>query len=615
MRGTRPNKQAEKRIGHLYPPIEITPELAKDRPDLQGLVGQKLTVIAWLWARTVKSPNPAFSGIHVPLVTTFVLSTRAGQEVYLEPRIHNREYDFVIRQGIAPPHLATGTKAASRGAKFRCILSDAPIELEHIRTEASHGRMCTRLMALVAEGPQGRVFLPADSKMESLALSASPKWQPDLEFAHNSRYMTPWAYGLSNFGSLFSTRQLAVMDIFCSLVSEAQALVAHDAKMFGEQTDLRSLDSGGAGANAYAEAIATYLAFGVSKSSDYWSNLCTWRSDPKNLGVGHVFSRQAIPMVWDFAEANPFSDSSGNWTLNLDWVCKVIMRMNGKLSGFVSQQDARKYDIEKLHFVATDPPYFDNVPYADLSDFFYVWLRKMLRSVFPTLLASIAVPKIEELVATPERQGGKEAAENYFLSGMTETLSHIAEKSFPGFPLSIFYAFKQSDIDGIIGTSSTGWETFLQAIMRAGLLISGTWPVRTELGNRTRSMESNVLASSIVLVCRKRPADAPVISRREFLREVNTVLPEALDEMTKGGGDDQSPIAPVDLSQSIIGPGMAVFSKYAAVLEANGEPMTVRTALQLINRFLAEDDFDHDTQFCLHWFEQYGWEPGAFGEG
>ena len=319
-------------------------------------------------------------------------------------------------------------------------------------------------------------------------------------------------------------------------------------------------------------------------------------------------------MLWDFGENNAFGRAAGDYGVSLGSLIRVLERFAPRVAGVVIQADAQTQSISRNKVVSTDPPYYDNIGYADLSDFFYVWLRKSLRQTFPDLLATIAVPKAEELVATPFRHGGKEEAEKFFLDGMTKAMDKLAHEAHPSGPITIYYAFKQSETEGSSGTSSTGWVTFLEAVHRAGLQLSGTWPMRTELGNRMRSTDSNALASSIILVCRKRPADAPSISRREFIRELNGVLPEALDEMTRGSGDERSPVAPVDLSQAIIGPGMAVFSKYAAVLEADGSPMSVRTALQLINRFLAEDDFDADTQFCLHWFEQHGWTENVFGE-
>jgi putative DNA methylase len=324
-----------------------------------------------------------------------------------------------------------------------------------------------------------------------------------------------------------------------------------------------------------------------------------------------TFGRQALPMVWDYTEANPFSDSSGNWDLGIEQAHKLVRNLNPPVSGWAVQIDAQTQTLSELKVISTDPPYYDNIAYADLSDFFYVWLRKCLKPIFPSLYATVAVPKNDELVATPYRHGGKEQAEAFFLDGMTRAIMNLAERAHPAFPVTIYYAFKQSETKEETGTSNTGWDTFLDAVLKAGFSLSGTWPMRTEYtGNLKGKM--NALASSIVLVCRKRAFDAPTVSRREFLRELNAVLPGALLDMTHGGIN--SPVAPVDLSQAIIGPGMAIFSQYAAVLEADGKPMSVRTALQLINRFFAEDDFDHDTQFCLHWFESQGWAGGKFGD-
>ena len=317
-------------------------------------------------------------------------------------------------------------------------------------------------------------------------------------------------------------------------------------------------------------------------------------------------------MVWDFVESNPLSDSSGNFEGGIKSIHTGLENVWPYVAGFASQADAQSQVISTAKVISSDPPYYDNIGYADLSDFFYVWLRKSLKPIFPGLYATLAVPKAEELVATPYRHGSKEKAEGFFLDGMTRAIHNLAEQAHPAFPVTIYYAFKQAETKGDVGTSSTGWETFLDAVVRAGFALTGTWPMRTELDRRMVGAETNALASSIVLVCRKRDSDAPTISRREFLRELNAALPEALEDMTRGGIN--SPVAPVDLSQAIIGPGMAIFSKYAAVLEADGTPMSVRTALQHINRFLAEDDFDLDTQFCLHWFETHGWAIGKYGD-
>lgn len=393
-------------------------------------------------------------------------------------------------------------------------------------------------------------------------------------------------------------------------MQEAIARCQRDAVAAGLPDDGIGLDAGGSGATAYAQAVGVYLAFIVDKATDYWSSICTWHSS-REL-IRNTFGRQAIPMTWDYAETNPFSDSAGNISSGVEWIKKVIELTPNSSAGVALQCDAQTQTISASKVVSTDPPYYDNIAYADLSDFFYVWLRRSLKSIFPALYATLAVPKAEELVATPYRHGNKDNAETFFLEGMTSSMQNLAEHAHSAFPVTIYYAFKQAETKGKAGTSSTGWETFLEAVLAAGFAISGTWPMRTELGNRMIGSGTNALASSIVLVCRKRVADAATVSRREFIRELNAALPDALDEMTRGGVN--SPVAPVDLSQAIIGPGMAIFSQYAAVLEADGTRMSVKTALQLINRFLAEDDFDHDTQFCLHWFETLGWAEGKYGE-
>jgi putative DNA methylase len=615
--------EAWKRIGHLYPLVEITQGIVNTRPDLAQLLGQKLTVIAWIWARTVKSPDPSFSHVDVPLVSTFILSTKPDKQSYVQPIIDGYRYRFTVKTGTPPLDAKDGTKI-TRGANFRCLLSGAAIEAKHIHTEAQEKRMGARLMAIVAEGERGRIYLDPTEEMEALAASAAPTWKSDLAMPENPRWFSPPLYGLTTYGDLFTPRQLVALTTFSDLASEARKLVIADylkaeeisapTAEVTEEENLRGLDQGGAGAQAYADSISVYLACGISRSADFWSNICIWANQPKNELVTHLFGRQAIPMSWDFAEANPFSNSGGNFEKNLSYVAKGIDFLAGAAPGHAQQADAAANQISSGKVISTDPPYYDNIGYADLSDYFYVWLRRSLKPIFPNLFATLAVPKAEELVATPYRHGGKESAETFFLQGMTQAMKKLADNAHIAFPITIYYAFKQSDTEETDGTSSTGWVTFLEAVNRAGLQLSGTWPMRTERQGRMIGNGTNSLASSIVLVCRKRALDAPTISRREFIRELNSVLPGALDEMTKGSGDERSPVDPVDLSQAIIGPGMAVYSKYTAVLEADGSPMSVRTALQLINRFLAEDDFDADTQFCLSWFEQNGWKDGPYGD-
>nr|WP_200985535.1 DUF1156 domain-containing protein [Rhizobium rhizogenes]QCL10651.1 D12 class N6 adenine-specific DNA methyltransferase family protein [Rhizobium rhizogenes] len=607
-------EQAQKRIGNLYPPIEITADIAKDRPDLKPFVGRKLNVLTQIWARTVSSPNPAFRHVSVPLASSFVLSSKAGKETWVEPIVDGDSYQFVVRTGRPPAEAKNGTKL-SRGANFRCIVSGVPIEPAHIYAEAQGGRMGSRLLAVIAEGARGRLYINATEEQELAATSVSPEWKSDLPMPDNPRWFSPPLYGLKTYGDLFTPRQLVALTTLSDLAIEARAKIARDALAAGMNDDAHGLDKGGVGAVAYSEAIGVYLAFAISRLADYGSSIATWK--PSGEQVMQTYKRQAIPMTWDFPDSNLLGNKAICWLNAIKYTQENLRSTAGAMSlarAISVQDDAQSQSISEGKVVSTDPPYYDNIGYADLSDFFYVWLRRSLKSVFPDLFATLAVPKTEELVATPYRHGGKKNAELFFLDGMTEAMRRLCDLSHPASPVTIYYAFKQSETESVEGTSSTGWETFLDAIVRSGFALNGTWPMRTELENRMIGSGTNALASSIVLVCRPRPASAKTISRRAFLRELNQVLPEALDEMTRGSGNGRSPVAPVDLSQAIIGPGMAVFSKYAAVLEADGTPMTVQGALRLINRFLAEDDFDHDTQFCLHWFEQYGWKEGRFGE-
>ncbi len=604
--------EAEKRIGHLYPKIEVTPEMMKERPDLKPYVGQKLTVIAWLWARTVKSPNPAFAMVDVPLASTFMLSTKAGKEAYVEPVIEGGGYRFTVKVG-----KPKDAEAAKKGTKlsqgsFRCLMSNTPFRYGYIDDEANAGRMGERLMAIVAEGQRGRLYLSPTVEMEAIARAAQPTWKPDAPsrgtWASNAQGRR---YGFRTFGDYFTPRQLVALTTFSDLVSEAMAQVRPDAVAAGLPDDPKPLRDGGAGAAAYAEAVGVYLALSVDKAADYGATICTWHQS-KAL-IRNVFSRQAIPMAWDFAETNVFSGSSGNVLSGTTWAGEALEAMPSGLAGSGVQIGAQTQLLSIDKCVSTDPPYYDNVGYADLSDFFYVWLRRPLRSVFPELFATVAVPKVEELVATPYRHGSKQRAEAFFLEGMTQAMRRLVQQSHPAFPVTIYYAFKQSESGTDSGTASTGWETFLDAVIRAGFGITGTWPMRTELSNRMIGRDTNALASSIVLVCRKRAADAPSATRRELVTALKAELPTALRRLQEGN------IAPVDLAQAAIGPGMAVYTRYSKVLDAEGNSVPVRDALALINQVLdetlseQEGDFDADTRFALAWFEQHGFVEGEFG--
>ena len=602
--------EAEKRIGHLYPKIEVTAEMAEERPDLKPYVGRKLTVIAWLWARTVPSPNPAFADVEVPLASTFILSKKKGKEAYVEPVIEEGGYHFNIRAGVPPEGTGKGTTAGKRKA-FLCLVSGVPVTYDYIRSEGQFGRMGARLMAVVAEGDRGRVYLPPTQVHESAASKGNPQWKPEALLPNNPRNFNTPLYGMNTFADLFTDRQLVALTGFSDLVSEARERIHLDAVSAGLPDDGVPLREGGTGATAYAEAAGVYLAFAVDKVADYWSTICGWHNSGEK--VRNTFGRQAIPMIWDYAEGNPFCDSSGNFMAMINWVWKSVRTTPARIRGMAQQADAATQVVSRNKITSTDPPYYDNIGYADLSDFFYVWMRRTLRQSFPDLFATLAVPKAEELVATRYRHGSGEEAEKFFLDGMTKAMQLLADQTHPALPVTIYYAFKQSEKKDESGTTSSGWETFLDALNRCGFTIGGTWPLRTELGNRSNAMGANSLASSIVIVCRARPNDALVATRREFVDALKAELPAALRTMQAGN------IAPVDLAQAAIGPGMAVFSRYARVLDVSGRPLSVRDALSLINQTLEEalaeqeGDFDADTRWAVAWFEQAGFNQGEFG--
>ena len=607
--------EAEKRIGHLYPKVEVTTEMVKVRPDLKKYVGKKLTVIAWLWARTVKSPNPAFAQVHVPLAASFMLSTKVGKEAYLVPVIDKGGYRFTVKMGKPKDAEAAknGTKL-SRGANFQCLMSGTPIAPDYIKAEGMGGRMRAKLMAIVAEGERGRVYLPPSEYHEAIAMKADPGDSAaaiHTPIAYEPRALWCLLYGLDHFDKLFTSRQLVALTTFSDLVHAARARVNRDALAAGLSDDGKPLADGGIGATAYSDAVAVYLSMAISKMADAQSSLCRWK--PTMDQSIATFGRHALPMVWDYSEANAFGEMAGDPLVSLKNMMRVVDSLPAMTAGHVWQADAQSQNQSEGKIVSTDPPYYDNIGYADLSDFFYVWLRRTLKTVFPDLFTTLAVPKAEELIAAPYRHGSKDKAEAFFLDGMTQAMHHLADQSHPAFPVTIYYAFKQSESDDENGTASTGWDTFLGAVIHAGFAISGTWPMRTELSNRMIGSGTNALASSIILVCRRRAAEAPTATRREFVTALKAELPVALAHLQRGN------IAPVDLAQAAIGPGMAVFTRYAKVLDAEGKPLAVREALSLINQTLdealaeQEGDFDADTRWALTWFEQTGFAEGEYG--
>jgi putative DNA methylase len=665
-------QEAFKRIGHLYPKVKVPKELG----------GGEATVIAWKWARTVKCPNPA-CGCEMPLASSFVLSKKKGKEAWVEPVTEGRMVRFVVHSGKCS--VERQSYKLGRGAIFRCPVCGEITTDAYVKQNGKDHKLSAQLMAIVAEGLNGRIYISPNSEHELAAQVVKPDDYPNGTMPDNPRWFSPPAFGMKNFSDLFTPRQLTALTTFSDLVREAQKKAEADAVAAGMADDGIGLDEsscGGqtpvgfagfgegqtppasreplskgaleakaeakapfskgvsakltgvcraeskidgdfshnsaAGATAYGQAVGVYLGFGVDRAADAWSSLVSWRNTVE--ASRNTFARQALPMIWDYVEVNPFSTSCGNWSdACIGWLYDFLKKLCNNIQSEVEQFDAQSDNGLRDLMISTDPPYYDNIGYADLSDFFYVWLRQSLKETYPAFFRTMLVPKAEELVATPYRfNGNKEKAKDFFENGMLKAFQQIFTCACENVPVTIYYAFKQSeseeDENDNTQTASTGWETMLSAVIQAGFFITGTWPMRTERTGRTLSIGTNALASSIVLVCRKRPADAPTSTRRDFINALKRELKPALTKL------QASNIAPVDLAQSAIGPGMGVYSRFSKVLEADGSPMSIRSALQIINQeldlFFTEQDgeLDRDSRFCVDLFSQYAFNEMKFGE-
>lgn len=597
-------EKAWERIGHLYP--------LADLPANYG--GGKATVIAWIWARTVPSPDPAFSDVRVPIASSFLLSTKAGKEAWVDPVVDKsaKTITYEIRHGGTKAELAAakeGTKAG-RGANFRCLISGTAITPKHITSAGKSGELRQTLIAIVAEGKGRRMYIPPSDEHEAVAISAVPTWRPEQLQPKNPRWFSPPAYGMESFGDLFTDRQLTALSALSDLLQDARKQIESDGLESGLSSDQTPLRDGGKGAKAYAEAVSVYLQFAIDRCADFCNSTVRW--NPSNQKVMNLFARQAIPMTWDFGEANIMEDVVGGFRPAATFIAKCVGTLLPAVSGTLIAHDAQTVNYPEGAVISTDPPYYDNIGYADLSDFFYVWQKRGLSTIYPDAFSVLATPKSEELVATPYRHGGTQAAEDFFLNGMRSAIKNFCDQTRSDFPATIYYAFKQSEIESE-GISSTGWATFLQAVVEAGYSVVGTWPIRSEQSYRMIASGTNALANSVVLVCRKKEDRAETITRAEFIRALKRELPPAISELQAAN------IAPADMPQSAIGPGMGVFSRYKKVLESDDSPMSVKVALQLINRELDEylggiqGEFDADTRFAITWFEQNGMAKGDYG--
>jgi putative DNA methylase len=611
-------QHAHKRIGHLYPQVEVTDEFAEERPDLKPFIGKDLPVIAWILARTVASPNPSARGKHVPLISTYWLSNKKGSEIWLKPIVDKAKgnYHFEVQRGVITNRavIAMGTKDGRGG--FHCLLTDAPIPFDYIRGEGQQGRLGFRMIAVVAEIPRGRTYIPASAGQINKANSASPADYPDSDLPEEALGFRIQNYGIRKHWQMFTSRQLTALVAISDLIKTIDQDVRRDA-ITAHLSDNE--------ANVYASTVKTFLALAMDRWSDFNNALCRW--SPSNQKVMSLLGRQAIPMIWDFSEANGLGDSVGSWSTCSEYVadCIEVIAAGSRGAGQARLNDAATGANGQTNLlVSTDPPYYDNIGYAALSDFFYVWLRRTIGTVYPDIFSTVLVPKIPELTASPGLfAGDKEKAKEHFETGFRSALTALRDKMDSRFPLTVYYAFKQDDEENSADEESvehsgvdltTGWETLLDALISTGFQISATWPVRASQAWRMRAMGSNALASYIVLACRPRPGDAAHTDRRSFIAELKRDLPIALRHLQQGN------IAPVDFAQAAIGPGMAIYSRYGKILESSGNGMSVRTALSLINQTLTEvlseleDEFDPDTRWAIPWFEQNGFGEGDFGE-
>lgn len=593
-------QEAYKRIGHLYPKVKV--------PKEQG--GGEATVIAWIWARTAKCANPVCNHI-IPLASSYIISNKKGECAWAEPIDEGEKFTFRVHTGAKLPPDMPVTKMG-RGAAFVCPACGTVTTDLYIKSQAKSGKIGNQMLAVVAEANRGRIYLSPDEEQISAARIQKPEKYPDGEISENPRWFSPPAFGMRDFSQLFSNRQLNSMSVFSSLIGEAREQIEKDAISQGMVNDHITITQDGNGAKAYAEAVSVYLAFLVDRLADRLSTLCNW--DKGYTKINHTYGRQALPMVWDYVEGNPFGSKTGSFSsmirLITDCLNIMVVGEKGKAVQFEAQNDCGLRNL----MISTDPPYYDNIGYAELSDYFYVWMRDSLKEVYPKIFRTMLVPKNEELIAAPYRHNGSgDEAKSFFEDGMYRTCCQINEYSREDIPVTIYYAFKQSDTAG--GTTvSTGWETMLSAVIRAGFAITGTWPMRTEMANRMIANGTNALASSIVLVCRKRPETAMSCTRRDFINALHREMRPALEKLQSAN------IAPVDLAQSAIGPGIGVFSRYKSVLESDGKPMTVRAALQIINQELdayyneQEGELDRESRFCVDMFSQYAFNNLKFGD-
>jgi len=605
-----------KKVGHLYPRVLIPDAIDNISTALSRYAGRTIDLSACLWARTVPSPDPAFASKAVPLISTYILSNKSGKEWYISPIIEkDGAYRFEVIKGKPPADASLGTKANAKKADFRCVLSGAAITAKYIREQARSGNLGSVLLCGIFQGDREKVFVSAEHiEYPKVAVEEelNTAWIPNLDFFPKALGFRVGNYGLSHWSDVFSHRQLVTLSTLADLLLELEDEIASDFTRKYPNLGLNGLEDDGAGSNAYAQTVLSYLSLALSKLADYSNTLCTW--NPTNQNIGHLFKMHYVSMTWDYPEVNPLSGGL-SYSAVCDTVASAVREFETDIpKGYAIQMPCQDIaSLKKKFIISTDPPYYNNIGYADLSDFFYVWLRRLLAKTYPYLFRTLSTPKQNEMVATPDRHGGRKQSESFFVDEMFKALSGIHEVLHPAYPMTIYYAFKQSETDLDAQTSSTGWSAFLNALIGADLQVLSAWPVRTERPTRTRALGSNALATSLVLSC-IRKGKRSIVQRAAFRASLRHELLTSLRTL------QSTNIPPVDIRQALLGPGIKIFTSFDAVILPDDTELNVRDALREINNAIdevmsgEESDFDSYTWFAIFWFESYGFNERPFGD-
>ena len=577
---------AQDKIGDLYP--DITVDSSKYSPS------------AYIWARTVPCPDPAFSGLMTPLIRSFSISSKKGKRIWLEPQKSQSGIDFIVKKEPLDRFSSLRAPSVSKSGG-ECLISGAALPLNYIREMAEGGRMGAQLAAIVCDPSSGRTAFSVTDAAPPQISQDLLRSVPSIPLPEKALGFRVQLYGMHDFKEIFSSRQQLCLQTFSGLIPQIRNSVAND---------FREKHQGKYDADLYASTVCRYLQMAISKLADYNNTISCWNQN--NMNVTHLFTKHAIPMSWDYCEVNPFS-SLMSFTSISQSIAKAVENLPNGPSGHIFQHDAADIQMHVSNaIISTDPPYYDNIGYADLSDLFYLWARENIKIILPDISTTLAAPKSEEAIASPFRHPTRTDAENWFMQKMQKVMQNLCAAAAHASPITIYYAFKQKEISDE-GVSSPGWVSFLEGVLNSGLSVVATWPVRTERAARSVGIGTNALASSVLLVCRPRVKDAGVISRAEFMRALKRELRPSLAHLQAAS------ITPADMPQSSIGPGMGIFSRYEAVLESDDQPMTVKSALQLINQELDDfiggfqGEFDQETRFTITWFEQHGMGRGDYG--